>query len=224
MIQQNQFMDQYTVLGYLEAITIMSVEIVKFKIKYQRIKQILLISNENCVTVIKNNIIQKTINNLIIDSQNLIETGKILINNKNSYVIQKGRPYFFPNCNNENIILNKNLQYKILSLKQLNSSTKTLNDLYINFCDINKFVINKLRFIFNKFLDKEIIGKIQFSKFAIKKQGKLYSCLIPRFLKKFKIGNIIQTILNLIILLYQIPLKQVKNKKIEIYYYKIQKS
>jgi hypothetical protein len=32
-IQKNQFVDNYTVLGYLEAITPNSLEIVKFKIK-----------------------------------------------------------------------------------------------------------------------------------------------------------------------------------------------
>jgi hypothetical protein len=31
LIQQNQFIDSYTVLGYLEAITLNSLEIVKFK-------------------------------------------------------------------------------------------------------------------------------------------------------------------------------------------------
>jgi hypothetical protein len=38
-------------LGYLEAIT--SLEIVKFKIKKQDSKQILLISNDDCLTISK---------------------------------------------------------------------------------------------------------------------------------------------------------------------------
>jgi hypothetical protein len=55
LIQAKQFIDQYTILGYLEAITLNSLEIVKFKIKKKETKQILLISNENCFTVEKKN-------------------------------------------------------------------------------------------------------------------------------------------------------------------------
>jgi hypothetical protein len=40
-------------LGYLEAITLNSLEIVKFKIKKQDSKQILLISNDDCLTISK---------------------------------------------------------------------------------------------------------------------------------------------------------------------------
>lgn len=53
LIQQNQFIDKYTVLGYLEAITLNSLEIVKFKIKKRDSKQILLISNKDCLTIKK---------------------------------------------------------------------------------------------------------------------------------------------------------------------------
>jgi hypothetical protein len=39
------------------------------------------------------------------------------------FTIQKGRPYFFPNCKNEDLIDKTNLQYKtsfsILGLKQI---------------------------------------------------------------------------------------------------------
>ena len=33
------------------------------------------------------------------------KTGKIIIENNNFFTIQKGRPYFFPNCKNENLII-----------------------------------------------------------------------------------------------------------------------
>ena len=53
LIQPNQYVDPYTILGYLEAVTENSLEIVKFKIKNKDIKQILLISNKDCFTLKK---------------------------------------------------------------------------------------------------------------------------------------------------------------------------
>jgi hypothetical protein len=64
-IQQNQFIDNYTVLGYLEAVTLNSLEIVKFKIKKQYGKQILLISNKDCLTLKKNKFPNKKLNDFI---------------------------------------------------------------------------------------------------------------------------------------------------------------
>jgi hypothetical protein len=43
-------------LGYLEAVTTNSLEVVKIKLKNKENKQILLISNEDCLTVKKNQI------------------------------------------------------------------------------------------------------------------------------------------------------------------------
>ena len=67
LVQSNQFVDQYSVLGYLEALTPKSLEIVKFKAKLKDIKQILLISNEDCVTVKKEQFPNKKINDFIIN-------------------------------------------------------------------------------------------------------------------------------------------------------------
>jgi DNA-directed RNA polymerase subunit beta' len=49
----NQFIDQYNIIGYLEAITLNSLEIVKFKVKSKEIKQIFLISNNDCLKIKK---------------------------------------------------------------------------------------------------------------------------------------------------------------------------
>jgi hypothetical protein len=38
-IQPNQFIDKYTTLGYLEALTLNSLEIVKFKLKKKRLNK-----------------------------------------------------------------------------------------------------------------------------------------------------------------------------------------
>jgi hypothetical protein len=42
---------------------------------------------------------------LLLTSSNMgIEIGKVLIENNNFLTIQKGRPYFFPNCKNDDLI------------------------------------------------------------------------------------------------------------------------
>ena len=104
LIQKNQFIDAYTLLGYLEAVTNNSLEIVKFKVKKKDSKQILLISNKDCLTLQKSQFPDKKLNDFIIDSNNVNETGKIIIANDQFLTLQKGRPYFFPNCKNEKVI------------------------------------------------------------------------------------------------------------------------
>ena len=61
LVQSYQFVDSYNTLGYFEAITLNSLEIVKFKIKKQYIKQILLISNNDCLIIKKDKITKKKI-------------------------------------------------------------------------------------------------------------------------------------------------------------------
>jgi hypothetical protein len=79
LIQPNQFIDRYTILGYLEAVTLNSLEIVKFKLKNKENKQILLISNEDCLTVKKNQFPNKKLNDFIVNSKNVNEIGKLLL-------------------------------------------------------------------------------------------------------------------------------------------------
>ena len=59
LIQENQFVSNYTILGYLESTTSNSLEIVKFKVKKQSTKQIFLISNNDCLTIKKSEITTK---------------------------------------------------------------------------------------------------------------------------------------------------------------------
>ena len=113
--QPNQFVDSYTTLGYLESITSNRLKIVKFKIKNQDTKQTLLISNEDCFTIKKIKFSEKRVNDFILNSSNVNETGKIIIENENFFTVQKGRPYFFPNCKNDDLIDKTNLEYKIIS-------------------------------------------------------------------------------------------------------------
>ena len=94
--QSNQFVDRYTILGYLEAITTNSLEIVKIKIKNKESKQILLISNEDCFTIKKENFPNKKLNNFIINSSNVNATGKIIIENNEFFTYKKGDLIFSP--------------------------------------------------------------------------------------------------------------------------------
>ena len=188
LVQKNQFVDQYTTLGYLESITSNSLEIVKIKIKQQDIKQILLISNNDCLTIKKDSTTKKTINDFIVNSKNVNETGKIIIENNKLITLQKGRPYFFPNCKNEDLVNKTNLQYKLLSPNRYQIRSKTKRAISLNYYDMIKLLVKQKSDI-TQSAEKMISIKSEFSKLFLKKNGKLYSCLIPRFFKKFTIHN-----------------------------------
>ena len=81
IVEPSQFIDSYTTLGYLESLTMNSLEIVKFKSKRSTKKQIFLISNDDCITVKKEQGKNKTVNELIIDNIKVNQTGKVLIDN-----------------------------------------------------------------------------------------------------------------------------------------------
>lgn len=190
LIKPNQFVDSYTTLGYLETVTNHSLEIVKLKSKYKDNKQVLLISNENCLTVKKEIIPNKTINDLVINNVTVNQTGKILIDNGKFLTIQKGRPYFFPNCQNDSSINNRDLRYKIISYNHLPfpDNLKIKKTIYLNYYDVTKIILNKnLNFDENQLLYTG--SKAQFSKMFIKKNGKLYSTSIPVFIKNFRISK-----------------------------------
>jgi DNA-directed RNA polymerase subunit beta' len=188
LIQPNQFVDQYTTLGYLEATTLNSLEIVKFKVKNKDSKQILLISNEDCLTVKKDRFPNKKLNNFIINSSNVNETGKVIIENNDFLTLQKGRPYFFPNCKNEDLINKTNLQYKVISPTRVYPRVTTDRAISLNYYNIMKLSVKREYSQNNTFKDKIAI-KTEFSKLFFKKNGKLYSSLIPQFFKKFAVGN-----------------------------------
>jgi len=181
LIEPTQFIDSYTLLGYLESITMNSLEVVKFKSKRLIKKQIFLISNDDCTTVKKEQVKSKTVNELIIDSINVNQTGKVLIDNGKFLTIQKGRPYFFPNCKTDDSKEEVNLQYKLLSSNKPISNSK--NTTFLNYYDIAKrSIVEKLD------PNKKSYGfKIKFSKMFIKKNGKFYSSPIPLFLNNFSL-------------------------------------
>jgi len=188
LIQPNQFVDKYMTLGYLEAITLNSLEVVKFKVKNKEKKQILLISNKDCLIVKKDRFPNKKVNDFIINSTNVNETGKIIIENNNLLTLQRGRPYFFPNCKNENRINKTNLQYKTVSSDRIFPRVTTNHHISLNYYNMMKLsTIRKTNI--NNLLKNKITIKVEFSKFLLKRNGKLYSSLIPQFIKKFSIND-----------------------------------
>jgi hypothetical protein len=183
LVQNNQFTSSYNVLGYLESVTSSFLEIVKFKVKQQKEKQIFLISNHDCITIKKNEVPDKKVNEFLISKSNFNKTGKIIIENETLLTVQKGRPYFFPNCKTNSLFLKTNLQYKIISqytTKDTNKINQNISVNYYNFLKISQQGLSKITKNFRKF---------NAPKFYIKNAGKLYSCLIPRFSKQLTINN-----------------------------------
>ena len=190
LIQKNQFISNYSLLGYLEAVTENSLEIVKFKIRKQTSKQIFLITNKDCIILKKTELPSSKLNDFVTSNRNLTKTGKVIIENDQFVTIQKGKPYFFPNCKNQNLRVKTNLQYKLIPRTQISTFFKTNRKVFSNYYNISKLSIQQkphLKFI-STIKNKKSI-KIEFSKFFLKNNGKLYSCLIPQFIKKFTIKN-----------------------------------
>jgi DNA-directed RNA polymerase subunit beta' len=192
LIQPTQFVDCYTVLGYLEAISLNSIEIVKFKIKNKDTKQILLISNEDCFSVKKQQFSGKKVNDFILNSTSVDETGKIIIENNNFFTLQKGRPYFFPNCKNQDLSDKTSIQYRVIQPSRIYPRFKTKWNVALNYYDIIKLSIkNKKIGALKKILKTRVVVSTEFSKLFLKRNGKLYSSLIPQFVKKFAVNNLI---------------------------------
>jgi len=119
---------------------------------------------------------------------NVNETGKIIIANNQFLTLQKGRPYFFPNCKNEEIINKTNLQYKTIAPTRIQPRFQTNRFISLNYYDLTKLAI-KRTLSFKEFLKTKVNIKTEFSKLFLKKNGKFYSSLIPQFFKKFSIRN-----------------------------------
>ena len=186
LIQPNQFIDRYTILGYLEATTLEPLNIVKFKIKKKNTKQILLISNKDCFIVKRSQFPNKKLNDFIININNTLETGKIILMSKNFLILQKSKLYFFPNCKKEKIT---ELRYKIIPSNYMKQKQRfhTKKLISLNYYDLTRLSVQPKTI--KSLLKNKITTKIQFSRLFVKKNGKVYSSLIPKFSNKFKIHN-----------------------------------
>ena len=174
LFELSQFIDTYTILGYFEVITENTLEIVKFKSKRSNKKQVLLISNRDCVIVKKQQEKKETINQLIVDNIKVNQTGKVLIDNGKFLTIQKGRPYLFPNCKVNNQNKKSNLQYRTLTLNR--TIPEYRNNPFLNYYDITKQI------------NLDGIRRVICSKIVIKNNGQFYTCSpIPLFLNNFSV-------------------------------------
>ena len=180
IIKKNQFVDSYTTLGFLENLTSYSLEIVKWKYKNEKNKQLFLISNEDCITIKKDKIKHHLIRDLIFDTINLNKLGKILIDNNQFLTIQKGRPYFFPNCQKTGPISKNDLKYKLVSHNSALKDFSNQKDLNLNYCDLT----NKL---YNFIPLANYYEKLDFPKMLIKKRGKYYSSGVPVLVRELLI-------------------------------------
>ncbi len=190
LVKPNQFIDKYTTLGYFENVSHQSLEIVKLKSKYKENRQILLISNDNCLTIPKSKIPKKSVNDLIINNVNVHQIGKIIIDNGKFLTIQKGRPYFFPNCQAQDTLNQQKISYKVLSEKLLpfSDTVKTKRNISLNYYDITKKVLAKK--LNSTALTSNSKGlKLELPKMFIRKNGNLYSSPIPIFVQNFSITS-----------------------------------
>jgi len=199
LVEPTQFIDSYTTLGYFENISPKSLEIVKLKSKSSTNKQVLLISNDDCLTIPKSRIPNKSVNDLVIQDININQIGKIIIDNGKVLTIQKGRPYFFPNCQVQDAINEKSISYKILSENQLPfiNTKSTKRNISLNYYDITKKVLTK-KLDSTTPVPFETGLKLELPKMFIRKNGNLYSSPIPIFVHRFSInsGEIIGSEIN----------------------------
>ena len=207
-IENNQFANSYSTFAYLEAITEKCLELVKIKSKIKKNKQVFLISNDDCLLLSKSKIKNKTINKFLINPKDIKETGKILIENRNIATIQKGKPYFFPNCKNDYFIDETNLEYHTNYLNRLSlpfskkSKSNNFNNINIQCYNISK---NSIRYLIS---NKTI--QYNCSKIIIKKRRNLYTVGLPIFLReilhkrKTSLQKLVSTLIHL-------PTQQTKN-------------
>ena len=125
------------------------------------------------------------LNNLIVNDLHINKTGKILIDNGKTLTLQKGQPYFFPNCTNENFSHEIDLKYRWIPSRtssSFNASFSKNKFTNINYYDITSripYKISRLNFY----------EKISIPRLMLKKRGKTYSSSIPIFVREFLISK-----------------------------------
>ena len=189
LVQKTQFLSKYMLIGYLETFTDTSIEIVQFKVKQQDSKKILVISNDDCFIVNKGQLTGKKINDFITSSSHIAHIGKIILENTQNFTVQKGRPYFFPNCLDVGVTDRVRIQYKIFPSQILKPSFKITQSIAVKYIDITKLSSKKTAI--RKFAANLKLGTtIEFSKFFLKRNEKFYSCLVPQFFKKVHLNQV----------------------------------
>nr|YP_009695282.1 DNA-directed RNA polymerase beta chain [Nitzschia alba]QEI59560.1 DNA-directed RNA polymerase beta chain [Nitzschia alba] len=181
LTQNTQYVNTYTILGYLETIALNPFEIIKIKIKKQINKQLLILSNKDSFVVEKIKLPKNKINDFISLKDPKLKAGKIIFENNKNFIIQKGQPYFIPNCEKEKKFDQTKFKYKIFPLTHIPIDYQTNKQVFLNYYNIKNFYLK------NRNFEKSI--KIELSKLFLKNEEQLYNCSIPQFYKIFSINS-----------------------------------
>ena len=101
-----------------------------------------------------------------------MKLGKIIIENNNLLTLQKGRPYFFPNCKNQDLINKTNLQYKVISPTRVYPRSKTDRKIALNYYDMMKLSVKRTVDI-KKIIKRSSCHQIRIFKIIFKTQWKI---------------------------------------------------
>lgn len=207
LIQPNQFIDKYNILLYLQRTSKKNLAVIQVKSKLVKDKQkeILLISNDDCVRMKKEKFNSLRIkNNYLV---NLFLLGRVISINGSMVIIQKGKPYFFPNCKNTYLNKNNKISYKVAidDKKHISINEKIIKrfpSFYVNYFNLNEE--KHINLLFRRYpppVDKAEkkaesitypsyeIEKLIANKIFIKKNNKLYSYIFPLVFKTFTINS-----------------------------------
>ena len=111
-MKDNQFINAYSTLGYIQQNINEFIEFIKIKTDIDRkssLQRLLCIREKDCSQISKQLLPTKKLNDIINQDNNLKLIGRIIDENENSFFVQKGQPYFFPNnaeifCKNGDLI------------------------------------------------------------------------------------------------------------------------
>jgi len=216
LIQENQFLNSYVTFGFFESTINKSLSIVEVKSLSNYHKQILVISNDNCSTVKKNIIGKKKVNDLFINKFDLKNSGRILTNNGKTVIIQKGRPYLFPNSNDGKVNSNSNIKYKFFSPKNKKFENSFNRKRFINL----KYYDFRKKHLQTKYFNHKngnfFAIKYKFSKMFLQKNNNIYIKRVPFLLPLASVQTQINALSNFskLKINFQLDKSKEKNKKI----------
>ena len=166
LVENNQFINAYTTLGYLELTTQKYLELIQIKSRGNKNKKLLLISQEDCIKIPRLNSNQLLFNNKIIEKTEIRKIGKYLKETDDFLLLQKGRPYFFPNCE-ESIVNQPQTENTQKNLKEFKKTRLPnlfkRNDLILKYTD-NKTRPKELKTSIIDNLDYKILYKKKYFK------------------------------------------------------------
>tara|TARA_B110000967_G_scaffold141305_1_gene144428 strand:- start:8092 stop:11631 length:3540 start_codon:yes stop_codon:yes gene_type:complete len=96
IVQNNQFINSYTTLGYIELVNHEDLLLLKFKTETKFYKNLFLIREKDTTIVTKSKGVTYQIGQILKNNVKYDQIGQIIEINKDNCRIQKGHPYYFP--------------------------------------------------------------------------------------------------------------------------------